>query len=125
MPENKPKLTVDLDEQHLFEGIVYGPGRVDAPDERTAKVLSDSHARVVKNRGDGPVVKVNGIATGILRNTQPVHGPNTFSPADATKQYEASEAASAKNKKEDDDARKAAKDDRGFAAVVQPPAAKI
>lgn len=112
MAEKQPdkSIPVDLDEQHLYYGVVYGPGRVTVKDQETADALKASHDRVVAARGKGPVVKVNGIATGILPGTEPGAGVNTFSPADAVKQREASEAAAQAQQAQEDAAKKAARE---------------
>lgn len=96
--QEETKEDVTLDEQHLYNGVVYGPGTVNVP-ESVAKVLRASHERVLKHRGRGPTLKVNGIMTGILPGTEAnhgIHGANTISPEDVAKQREASEAAAAK-----------------------------
>jgi hypothetical protein len=105
--------SVNLDDQHLFNGVVYGPGSVTVDNEDVAKALRASHDRVVKARGAGPVVRPNGIATGILQNTQGSLGANTFTPADAVNQRDASEAAANKQKDEEDASKKAAKERAG------------
>lgn len=109
MADKKQSQTINLDDQHLYNGVVYGPGAVSVDDEVIAVALRASHDRVVKARGDGPTVRPNGIATGILQNTLGSFGANTFSPADAVNQREASEAAANKQKEKEDADKAAAK----------------
>lgn len=115
---SEKQVTVELDDQHLYDGAVYGPGPVTVS-ESLAKILQASHERVVKNRGSGPVIKPHGVMTGVLPGTEGP-GSNIFTPADAVKQREASEAAANAEKTREDLAKKAASEPRTAQAPPAP-----
>lgn len=100
-------MKITLDESYIFEGAVYGPGAIDVKDDRIAKALTDAMKRLQGLRDRGPIIKPNGIMTGILPGSETSQAPNGFTPEDLRNQREASDKAVADAAK----AESAAKDD--------------